>query len=680
MIKVIVKKKGKVLAQKTLEEQPLTLGSASGCDIRLPSDQVSGEHAVVSVLGGRALIEDQGSHSGTILKGEKISSEFLDSGDIVKIGPYTIEILDTESKGISSEKTEFYTDEDIKENDSINDNDNRAIKEFLGEPPGPETESMDEPDDDIPDTEDFEESSSDKDEKDKLSRVSRDLNSFLDKKLSGDEETGKKSAPPSDGHTMAVELIPDPRLYPLNIDMGDKFIFLEEDEYLLGRSGDADITIDHQSVSSNHATIKKRDNILSITDHNSTNGTKINGEPVYEKALKCHDILQLGDIKFEFLEGAVEPLGESRPSLSFEQEDEAFRGLPPKVEPTTAKRHSNRSMLYLGALVILAVVAIAYIFMNPAPQRKSYITPEDADKKITQAELERNKIILHNLEQAKKLIKSKRFFEAREILNLIVERVDPGNMEAKKLLANIDDIEEAQRLQKEEEKRRRQELRAKISSLMAQGKKAMARNDYRSAKTAFSSILKLDEDNKTARSNLEKAKRLQARMITEKKILKKKMAQIEQYYFQGVSFYEEGNFDQAADALRKVVEFKSSPYYQGASSILSEIEARQLMAIEDQLSEVNALIKSDEILKSENILKSILKRYPRSKEARRIYNKVHKEIVARAKKIYGEGLVYEQVVEDRKSAMESYEDVLRLLPDPKEEYHKKAKKRLRDLK
>lgn len=76
----------------------LQIGRSREADVQINSDAVSRNHAKIVVAGGRAQIEDLGSHNGTLLNGERIEGTVdLTSGDVVTIAD-TLLILRTAAR------------------------------------------------------------------------------------------------------------------------------------------------------------------------------------------------------------------------------------------------------------------------------------------------------------------------------------------------------------------------------------------------------------------------------------------------------------------------------------------------------------------------------------------------------------------------------------------------------
>jgi pSer/pThr/pTyr-binding forkhead associated (FHA) protein len=72
----------------------------------------------------------------------------------------------------------------------------------------------------------------------------------------------------------------------------------------IGRSGEADLSIDDRYASGVHARIFSRDGHVYIEDMNSTNGTRVNDAELRgEVELIDGDLVQIGDTQFRFEAG-----------------------------------------------------------------------------------------------------------------------------------------------------------------------------------------------------------------------------------------------------------------------------------------------------------------------------------------------------------------------------------------
>src|SRR6266403_4170730 len=68
----------------------------------------------------------------------------------------------------------------------------------------------------------------------------------------------------------------------------------------IGRAADSMIVIDDPSVSNRHAQLELTGEIYRLKDLDSTNGTKVNGVPITETALRFEDRIRFGGIEARF--------------------------------------------------------------------------------------------------------------------------------------------------------------------------------------------------------------------------------------------------------------------------------------------------------------------------------------------------------------------------------------------
>lgn len=86
---------GAVIKEVQLTKERTTLGRRPYNDIVIENLAVSGEHAVLTISGGKVSIEDLRSTNGTYVNGRAIQRQDLLNGDLLDIGRYKIRFLDT---------------------------------------------------------------------------------------------------------------------------------------------------------------------------------------------------------------------------------------------------------------------------------------------------------------------------------------------------------------------------------------------------------------------------------------------------------------------------------------------------------------------------------------------------------------------------------------------------------
>jgi len=104
MGKLVVSLDGVVIKEVQITKDKTTLGRRPYNDIVIDNLAVSGEHAVLQMLGHDVFIEDLNSTNGTYINGKAIKKQMLAHNDTVEIGKYKIKYLVDE--GADFEKTQ----------------------------------------------------------------------------------------------------------------------------------------------------------------------------------------------------------------------------------------------------------------------------------------------------------------------------------------------------------------------------------------------------------------------------------------------------------------------------------------------------------------------------------------------------------------------------------------------
>lgn len=98
-------------------------------------------------------------------------------------------------------------------------------------------------------------------------------------------------------------------------------LFLEDGFSTFGREASSAIVMDHASVSRHHGAffLRERFGILTVEDHDSTNGTLVNGVRVKRKILFAGDVVQVGDFQVYVRHGSTHAGGASADEGSAQQ-------------------------------------------------------------------------------------------------------------------------------------------------------------------------------------------------------------------------------------------------------------------------------------------------------------------------------------------------------------------------
>ncbi|MCA9533484.1 MAG: FHA domain-containing protein [Myxococcales bacterium] len=146
----------------------------------------------------------------------------------------------------------------------------------------------------------------------------------------------------------AHDLVPPARLVMLSQPAPGAEFALSKDEICIGREEVMDVWVNHRSISREHAKITRKVqradadtgqhevSTFEIHDLDSANGVRVNGQEVFEAVLKQGDIVELGQVRFRYVELGEVFSFESGESAAFvagaaapgEEEEEEREGLP----------------------------------------------------------------------------------------------------------------------------------------------------------------------------------------------------------------------------------------------------------------------------------------------------------------------------------------------------------------
>ena len=93
MGKLVVSLDGVVIKEVQITKDKTTLGRRPYNDIVIDNLAVSGEHAVLQMVGNDVFIEDLNSTNGTYINGKAVKKQLLAHNDTVEIGKYKIKYL-----------------------------------------------------------------------------------------------------------------------------------------------------------------------------------------------------------------------------------------------------------------------------------------------------------------------------------------------------------------------------------------------------------------------------------------------------------------------------------------------------------------------------------------------------------------------------------------------------------
>ncbi|MBB5202777.1 pSer/pThr/pTyr-binding forkhead associated (FHA) protein [Inhella inkyongensis] len=93
MAKLVLSLDGVVIKEVQLTKDRTTMGRRPYNDIVIDNLAVSGEHAVLQMIGAEVFIEDLNSTNGTYINGKAVKKQQLRANDVIEVGKYKIKFL-----------------------------------------------------------------------------------------------------------------------------------------------------------------------------------------------------------------------------------------------------------------------------------------------------------------------------------------------------------------------------------------------------------------------------------------------------------------------------------------------------------------------------------------------------------------------------------------------------------
>jgi hypothetical protein len=146
---------------------------------------------------------------------------------------------------------------------------------------------------------------------------------------------------------------------------------IERDEVSVGRNDDNDVTIANHTVSGSHGTFVREGDTYRFRDLGSTNGTRLNGQPIQESVLKDRDIIHFGAMEFMFafeVPGDIDVSGGkvAAPKVQLSTGPMTTPMSFDNVSPFGTRQTDNKRLWYViigvvGALAIAGVVVLFFL-------------------------------------------------------------------------------------------------------------------------------------------------------------------------------------------------------------------------------------------------------------------------------------------------------------------------------
>ena len=330
----------------------ITIGRNEQNIVRLTEKNVSRKHGRLLRDAGHFYIEDLDSFTGIRVNGEKIKGRHLvKEGDLIQISEYDISLqAGPDDKPIEEPKAAGLGDDD-DEATLVRKKAQEAITgphPRVEDPPAAKPVSAPPPEAPKTDPDPEAEAKARKHAETATIRLS-DLRTASGELPTQDVPEGKR-----------------PKLVGVSGTYRAKELILDRTPIRLGRSDENDVSIDHPSISRKHCRLHLDGATWKVMDAESRNGVRVNGEPYAAIGLRHGDILEIGHLRFAFVE----------PNKPFK--------LPAEFAPISGapgaapKSHAG---LYAGIAIAIAAIGGVTVFEVVKHQRASSADEESATER-----------------------------------------------------------------------------------------------------------------------------------------------------------------------------------------------------------------------------------------------------------------------------------------------------------
>ncbi len=252
-----------------LVREEITIGRNERNLIRLAEKDVSRRHGRLLRVDGRYFIEDLDSFTGIRVNGERVEGRRqVGDGDLIQISEYDLILQEAPEERLAAPNGSGTPAPSIAV----------AGPELAAAPPAAEDAKAD---------------AQDEAEADARARRMAETATIRLSDLRG--EGGEAPA-------QAVPEAERPRLVGISGKYRGEELVLDRSPIRLGRSDENDLQIEHPSISRRHLRLHLENGSWKVMDAESRNGVRVNGEPYAQIALRHGDVLEVGHLRFAFVE------------------------------------------------------------------------------------------------------------------------------------------------------------------------------------------------------------------------------------------------------------------------------------------------------------------------------------------------------------------------------------------
>ena len=342
MFKLVIQDdEGKTTVVPLIRDE-ITIGRKEGNTIRLTERNVSRRHARILRNNGEVHIEDLGSYNGIRVNNARIAERVsLRVSDQVQIGDYKLYL---KAEGV--EQVDDSRTIPIERVDSQLPTAAMAPVIPNGTAPHPIHQAPTGP------------------------QVVGNPNRSM-----ADTDPSARTVGPATAAAVAALTAPGGygKLVVLSSNFAGKEFELSRPQMIIGRTDENDIVINHRSISRNHAKLVREPETgrYTISDLQSSNGVRVNGQDYGKVELRRGDVVDLGHVRLRFVEAG-----------------EDFVFARDAVITDVPETGSRRGMLVaiLAAIVVVVAAIVVYVMRSNTAVKDPIVTPQNGTNSELQSD------------------------------------------------------------------------------------------------------------------------------------------------------------------------------------------------------------------------------------------------------------------------------------------------------
>ncbi len=472
------------------------------------------------------------------------------------------------------------------------------------------------------------------------------------------------------------------------------------DTIRIGRAAHCELLLDSKRISREHGRIYHADGAWHIEDLKSQNGIRVNGTKITSEKLQHNDVVAIGDYRMEI---AISPVAAAPSAVAPSVDDDrtVLLGAPPESDKTVvAGGFSSPGQAPEGLAgkiaalppktkILAGVLAAAVLLLLIIAVIPSSEDAKDPEKNVLTAEQEKTETMMdaesrHQMEIY--LQSGREQFDAGNYTEALVRfqavlNMDPQHAQALEYVRRSRDkmreMEELRRVAAEEEQQRM----ARVGAIISQARQAFRDADYDKAmdmlaeaeflapQEASIQSLKTEIDTVRKDEKLRRAEDLDRQQ--------ENLARLKQHFEKGQQHHDQGRYFEALQEWNQVLAFNmDTPESAHVRHAIVHLKKLLEEDARKDYDKAKTAFQNKDYTKTLAYLEKVVIVLPDHPEAKRMLADATRELDAKARQLYQEGLVFEGIGQ-RDRAMEKWREVLRIMPLEDNVYHQRALDKLK---